>query len=67
MTLQRERGSEEHAQYAQAVLASVAAGACGLAFFDAFAFPQTAGCLFLFIGLAGALLRITRESSVPEG
>ena len=49
------------------VLASVAAGAGGLAFFDAFAFPQTAGCLFLLIGLAGAMLRITRESSVPEG
>ena len=61
-TLQREGGREEHAQYAQAVLASVAAGGCGLAFFDAFAFPQTAGCLFLFIGLAGAMQRITQES-----
>jgi len=59
-TLQRE-GREEHAQYAQALLASVAAGGCGLAFFDAFAFPQTAGCLFLFIGLAGAMLRITQD------
>jgi len=53
---------EEHVQYAQAVLASVAAGACGLAFFDAFAFPQTAGCFFLFIGLAGAMRRITRTA-----
>ena len=59
-TLQRE-GREEQAQYAQALLASVAAGGCGLAFFDAFAFPQTAGCLFLFIGLAGAMLRITQD------
>ena len=33
----------DHALYAHAILASVAAGACGLAFFDAFAFPQTAG------------------------
>ncbi|WP_299925722.1 O-antigen ligase family protein [uncultured Nocardioides sp.] len=61
-TLQLEGGREEHAQYAQAVLASVAAGGFGLAFFDAFAFPQTAGCLFLFIGLAGAMRRITQES-----
>lgn len=59
-----DAGREEHVQYAQAVLASVAAGACGLAFFDAFAFPQTAGCFFLFIGIAGAMRRITR-ASVP--
>lgn len=54
----------ERVQYAQAVLASVAAGASGLAFFDAFAFPQTAGCFFLLIGIAGALRRLTRASSV---
>ena len=54
----------ERVQYAQAVLASVAAGASGLAFFDAFAFPQTAGCFFLLIGIAGAMRRLTRASSV---
>ena len=35
---------------AQALVAAIAAGACGLAFFDTFGFPQTAGCFFLFIG-----------------
>nr|WP_301538952.1 O-antigen ligase family protein [Nocardioides sp. zg-1230] len=62
-----DAGREEHVQYTQAVLASVAAGACGLAFFDAFAFPQTAGCFFLFIGIAGAMRRLTRASAaVPS-
>ena len=51
------------ALYAHALLASVAAGACGLAFFDAFAFPQTAGCFLLLIGLAGAMRRLTREAA----
>jgi O-antigen ligase len=61
-----DAGREEHVQYTQAVLASVAAGACGLAFFDAFAFPQTAGCFFLFIGIAGAMRRLTLASvAVP--
>ena len=44
---------------AQALLASVAAGACSLAFFDTFAFPQSAGCLFLILGMAGAMRRLT--------
>lgn len=53
---------EDDRQLAQALLASIAAGACGLAFFDTFAFPQTAGCFFLLIGLAGASRRLTREA-----
>ena len=48
---------------AQALLASVAAGAAGLAFFDTFGFPQSAGCFFLVIGLAGAARRLARASS----
>jgi polysaccharide biosynthesis protein PslJ len=44
---------------AQALVASIAAGACGLAFFDTFAFPQTAGCFFLLLGLAGGMRRLT--------
>lgn len=55
----------EGALYAHALLASVAAGACGLAFFDAFAFPQTAGCFLLLIGLAGATRRLTRDPGAP--
>ena len=42
----------------QALLASIAAGACSLAFFDTFAFPQSAGCFFLILGLAGATRRL---------
>lgn len=42
----------------QALLASVAAGACGLAFFDTFGFPQSAGSLFLTLGLAGSMRRL---------
>jgi O-antigen ligase len=57
----------DHALYAHALLASVAAGACGLAFFDAFAFPQTAGCFLLLIGLAGAARRLTREAAPSRG
>jgi O-antigen ligase len=56
---------------AHALGASIAAGAAGLAFFDTFAFPQTAGCFFLLIGLAGALRRLTQpgpgaEPAVPR-
>lgn len=59
---------DEQRQLAQALLASIAAGACGFAFFDAFAFPQTAGCFFLLIGMAGALRRLTLDQPrVPAG
>lgn len=42
----------------QALLASVGAAACALAFFDSFGFPQSAGCFFLVMGLAGAARRL---------
>lgn len=42
----------------QAMLASIAAGACGLAFFDTFGFPQSAGVFFLLLGVAGAARRL---------
>ena len=45
-------------QLSQALMASVAAGAFGLAFFDTFAFPQTAGCFFLLLGLSGGMRRL---------
>lgn len=60
-----DAGDAHHVQFAQALLASVAAGAGGLAFFDAFAFPQTAGCFFLLIGLAGAMRRLT-QTPAPD-
>ena len=46
---------------ARALMASVLAGAACLAFFDAFAFPQTSGCVFLVIGIAGAARRLAAE------
>lgn len=52
---------------AQALVASIAAGACGLAFFDTFAFPQSAGTFFLLLGLAGAALRLNLADRTPTG
>jgi O-antigen ligase len=49
-------------ELAQALLASIAAGAFSLAFFDTFAFPQSAGCFFLILGMAGAMRRLTMTS-----
>ncbi|MFC7724023.1 O-antigen ligase family protein [Nocardioides sp. GCM10028917] len=50
-------------QMARALMASIMAGACGLAFFDTFAFPQTAGCVFLVIGLAGSMRRLEERAA----
>lgn len=47
---------------ARALAASVAAGAAGLAFFDTFAFPQSAGIFFLLIGMSGAAWRLANEA-----
>jgi hypothetical protein len=54
-------------QLAQGVLAAVLSGAAGLAFFDSFGFPQSAGCFFLLLGLAGALRRLGRGSATVVG
>lgn len=54
-------------ELAQAVAASIAAGACGLAFFDTFGFPQSAGTLFLLLGLAGAAHRLNLTHRTPNG
>lgn len=43
---------------AAALSASIAAGGAALPFFDTFAFPQSAGCLVLALGLSGALRRL---------
>ena len=53
-------------QMARAIMASIVAGAAGLAFFDAFAFPQSAGGLFFMLGLAGAMHRLARHSRPDE-
>ena len=56
---------------AWAVMASVLAGASCLALFDTFAFPQSSGCLFLVLGIAGAMRRLAtvptlRPSPAPR-
>jgi O-antigen ligase len=52
---------------AQALVASVAAGATALAFFVGFAFPQSAGTFFLVLGMCGAMLRLTLAERNPYG
>ncbi|WP_417374520.1 O-antigen ligase family protein [Glutamicibacter protophormiae] len=44
------------------LIASIAAGAMSLTAFDAFAFPMTMGTLFLLLGLAGALRRLSSSA-----
>lgn len=55
--------AEDH-ELARALMASILAGATCLAFFDAFAFPQSAGCVFLVLGAAGAMRRLATERDV---
>ncbi len=53
-------------EVAQSLVGSIAAGASGLALFDGFSFPMSAGLFFLILGLSGALWRLAR-SSPPSG
>ncbi|MDN5795494.1 MAG: O-antigen ligase domain-containing protein [Intrasporangium sp.] len=53
--------NEFEADVARALTAGVAAGAAGLAFFDTFGFPQSAGAYFLLVGMSGALWRLSRD------
>jgi len=48
----------------QSVLASVCAGASGLALFDGLSFPMCTSVFFIVVGLSGALLRLVKESAV---
>ncbi|YCK84016.1 O-antigen ligase family protein [Arthrobacter sp. D3-18] len=50
-------------QTSQSVLASIAAAALAFGFFDAFAFPMAASLLFLMLGIAGALWRISHRET----
>ncbi len=47
-------------ELAQALLAGLLAGATSIGFFDLFAFPQSAGCLALLLGLSGGFYRLVR-------
>ncbi|RNI21178.1 O-antigen ligase family protein [Flexivirga caeni] len=57
---------QEDAMLAKALVASVVSGGLSLAFFDGFSFPQSAGCLYLAIGLSGAAVRLAARSSAPR-
>lgn len=48
-------------QVGQSLVASIAAGATGLALFDGFSFPMFAGLLFMLFGVAGAMWRLERQ------
>ena len=50
-------------QLGQALMASVASGALGLAFYDGLGFPIAGGFLFLVVGVAGAQWRIVRVAA----
>ncbi|RYB94900.1 O-antigen ligase domain-containing protein [Nocardioides oleivorans] len=57
----------EDRQLSRALMASILAGATSFAFFDTFAFPQTSGCVFLVLGVAGAMRRLAvDEPGAPE-
>lgn len=51
---------------AMALLAAVIAGAVGLAFFDTFAFPQSAGTFFMLLGITGAHWRLARNRAAAK-
>ncbi|GGD75623.1 O-antigen ligase family protein [Microbacterium murale] len=44
-----------------AMSGALVAGFVSMAFFDAFAFPMTMGTLFLLLGMAGAVARLSRD------
>lgn len=46
---------------AQSLVASLAAGTVGLALFDGFSFPMTAGVFFLLLGMSSALVRLAND------
>lgn len=50
----------------QSLVASIVAGAVGLALFDGFSFPMAAGLFFLLLGVAGAMWRLARLDARPS-
>ena len=59
--------SEQDVMLGQSLAASVIALGTAYSFFDALAFPMSAGLLFLTAGLSAALYRITEEAHSPGG
>jgi O-antigen ligase len=56
---------DETRHLGQVLAGSIAGGAVAFATFDGFSFPQASGLLFLLIGSAGALRRLTRAELRP--
>lgn len=59
--VRQHAADEPTRQLGQALVASLSAGAAGMALFDGFGFPMSAGMLFLLLGVAGAFWRLERE------
>ena len=52
--------------WSRGLIAAIAAGALGLAFYDGFSFPMASGVLFVALGLAGALRRLVIDGEVRD-
>ncbi|MCX6499112.1 MAG: O-antigen ligase family protein [Arthrobacter sp.] len=64
----RRHGSEQPMRpMGLALVASMVAGGLGFAFFDAFAFPQACGTLFLVAGICGAYANLQRTDAAITG
>jgi O-antigen ligase len=57
----------ETRELAQALTASTAAAAAGLAFFDALSFPMVSGLTFVVLGVTSCLDRLEAASPLPAG
>ena len=64
--VRRRSADVETRQLAQALAASVAAGALSFALFDAFSFPMVSGLMFLVLGLTGALCTLQSREHRPS-
>ncbi|MEO7061278.1 MAG: O-antigen ligase family protein [Lapillicoccus sp.] len=53
-------------ELARAALAAVVAGAVSVGFFDLFAFPQSASCLALVLGISGASYRLSSQTGTKH-
>ncbi len=65
----RTAGNPNQKQVAHAIAAAIASTAVCNAFYDLLAFPMSAGILFLCLGLAGSVYRLTGRSNelLPAG
>jgi hypothetical protein len=64
--LRRASGDPMTRNLAQSLAASIAAGACSFATFDALSFPMVAGLMFLLLGCTAALHRLTIRDAATQ-